>query len=173
MKHIAISLPLVALVAKATTQTRAFEHSKKPPIQHDRNLSKTDTRRTSKASPASSSAQRTRVSGARPWPLSGECSKAVMVMVKATYKEQLKPLSNKRIVFIFDECHRSQFGENHKAIKEFFPQAQLFGFTGTPTHADLVRIEGDIQKATRKHNEFLKKLGLPLLPSAESSSSRK
>src|SRR5690606_28859830 len=34
--------------------------------------------------------------------------------------------------FIFDECHRSQFGENHKAIKEFFPKAQLFGFTGTP-----------------------------------------
>ena len=49
-----------------------------------------------------------------------------------TYKEQLKPLSEKRIVFIFDECHRSQFGENHQAIKEFFPQAQLFGFTGTP-----------------------------------------
>src|SRR5690606_38286386 len=38
----------------------------------------------------------------------------------------------KRVVFIFDECHRSQFGENHKAIKEFFPNAQLFGFTGTP-----------------------------------------
>ncbi|SFK45761.1 type I restriction endonuclease subunit R [Methylocapsa palsarum] len=49
-----------------------------------------------------------------------------------TYKEQLEPLRDKRIVFIFDECHRSQFGENHKAIKEFFPQAQLFGFTGTP-----------------------------------------
>jgi type I restriction enzyme R subunit len=48
------------------------------------------------------------------------------------YKERLKPLSNKRIVFIFDECHRSQFGENHKAIKEFFPNARLFGFTGTP-----------------------------------------
>jgi len=48
------------------------------------------------------------------------------------YKERLEPLSDKRIVFIFDECHRSQFGENHKAIKEFFPNAQLFGFTGTP-----------------------------------------
>lgn len=48
------------------------------------------------------------------------------------YKERLEPLSNKRIVFIFDECHRSQFGDNHKAIKEFFPNAQLFGFTGTP-----------------------------------------
>ncbi|WP_319475470.1 type I restriction endonuclease subunit R [Marispirochaeta aestuarii] len=51
---------------------------------------------------------------------------------KLTYKERLMPLSNKRIVIIFDECHRSQFGDNHKAIKEFFPKAQLFGFTGTP-----------------------------------------
>ncbi|MBR5013698.1 MAG: type I restriction endonuclease subunit R [Bacteroidales bacterium] len=48
------------------------------------------------------------------------------------YQERLLPLKNKRMVFIFDECHRSQFGENHKAIKEFFPKAQLFGFTGTP-----------------------------------------
>jgi len=48
------------------------------------------------------------------------------------YKELLKPLSQKRVVFIFDECHRSQFGENHETIKEFFPRAQLFGFTGTP-----------------------------------------
>jgi type I restriction enzyme, R subunit len=48
------------------------------------------------------------------------------------FKERLEPLTNKRVVFIFDECHRSQFGENHKAIKEFFPKSQLFGFTGTP-----------------------------------------
>jgi type I restriction enzyme, R subunit len=51
---------------------------------------------------------------------------------KKNYKERLESLSKKRVVFIFDECHRSQFGENHKAIKEFFPNAQLFGFTGTP-----------------------------------------
>ena len=51
---------------------------------------------------------------------------------QATYKEQLEALADKRIVFIFDECHRSQFGENHKAIKAFFPRSQLFGFTGTP-----------------------------------------
>jgi len=51
---------------------------------------------------------------------------------RATYKQQLEPLRNKRMVFIFDECHRSQFGANHKAIKEFFPNSQLFGFTGTP-----------------------------------------
>jgi type I restriction enzyme R subunit len=53
-----------------------------------------------------------------------------------TYKKRLEPLKNQRIVFIFDECHRSQFGENHKAIKEFFPNAQLFGFTGTPIFED-------------------------------------
>lgn len=61
-----------------------------------------------------------------------------------TYKELLEPLSDKRIVFIFDECHRSQFGENHKAIKAFFPKAQLFGFTGTPifdNNASRVKIE--------------------------------
>ncbi|HLL04138.1 MAG TPA: type I restriction endonuclease subunit R [Myxococcaceae bacterium] len=51
---------------------------------------------------------------------------------KRNYKKRLEPLRDKRMVFIFDECHRSQFGENHKAIKEFFPKAQLFGFTGTP-----------------------------------------
>jgi type I restriction enzyme R subunit len=51
---------------------------------------------------------------------------------KKNYKERLEPLRNKRMVFIFDECHRSQFGDNHKAITAFFPNAQLFGFTGTP-----------------------------------------
>ncbi|WP_447777202.1 type I restriction endonuclease subunit R [Variovorax boronicumulans] len=65
---------------------------------------------------------------------------------KATYKEQLAPLRDKRIVFIFDECHRSQFGANHDAIKEFFPKAQLFGFTGTPIfakNATAKQFEGD------------------------------
>ena len=61
-----------------------------------------------------------------------------------TYMEMMAPLSDKRIVFIFDECHRSQFGENHKAIKAFFPKAQLFVFTGTPifdANASLQKIE--------------------------------
>ncbi len=61
------------------------------------------------------------------------------------FKERLQPLRKKRMVFIFDECHRSQFGENHKAIKEFFPNAQLFGFTGTPIfseNASYQQIEG-------------------------------
>jgi len=42
---------------------------------------------------------------------------------KRNYKERLEPLSKKRVAFIFDECHRSQFGENHKAIKGCFPNA--------------------------------------------------
>jgi type I restriction enzyme R subunit len=70
---------------------------------------------------------------------------------KRNYKERLEPLRNQRMVFIFDECHRSQFGENHKAIKEFFPNAQLFGFTGTPIfddNASYQQIEG--QQASYK-----------------------
>ncbi len=65
---------------------------------------------------------------------------------KKNYKERLAPLSDKRVVFIFDECHRSQFGENHRAIKEFFPNAQLFGFTGTPIfeqNASYQQIDGE------------------------------
>jgi len=64
---------------------------------------------------------------------------------KETYKQRLEPLKDKRIVFIFDECHRSQFGDNHQAIKEFFPNAQLFGFTGTPIfdeNASYTQIDG-------------------------------
>ena len=65
---------------------------------------------------------------------------------KKNYQERLKPLKNKRIVFIFDECHRSQFGHNHKAIKEFFPKSQLFGFTGTPIFTEnstFTQIDGE------------------------------
>lgn len=65
---------------------------------------------------------------------------------KNNYQDRLIHLRNKRIVFIFDECHRSQFGENHKAIKEFFPNSQLFGFTGTPifpTNATYTKIDGE------------------------------
>lgn len=66
---------------------------------------------------------------------------------KLTYKERLEPLRDKRIAFIFDECHRSQFGENHKAIKEFFPKAQMFGFTGTPIfgeNSSYVQVDGNV-----------------------------
>lgn len=55
---------------------------------------------------------------------------------KLKYESRMAELKEKRIVFIFDECHRSQFGETHKRIKEFFENSQLFGFTGTPIFAD-------------------------------------
>jgi type I restriction enzyme R subunit len=78
---------------------------------------------------------------------------------QATFKEQLAALKDKRIVFIFDECHRSQFGENHKAIKEFFPKAQLFGFTGTPifeANASFQKIE-DTQASMRTTEDLFQK----------------
>lgn len=43
---------------------------------------------------------------------------------------------NEKVVFIIDECHRSQFGDMHKAIKMHFNKAQYFGFTGTPRFAE-------------------------------------
>lgn len=75
---------------------------------------------------------------------------------KRNYKEHLQPLKDQRIVFIFDECHRSQFGDNHQAIKEFFPNAQLFGFTGTPIfdeNATYTQIDGE--KKTLKTTESI------------------
>ncbi len=80
---------------------------------------------------------------------------------RKNYKERLQPLSLKRLVFIFDECHRSQFGDNHKAIKEFFPNAQLFGFTGTPIfkeNASYTQIEGEVGSYKTTEEFFQKRL---------------
>lgn len=58
----------------------------------------------------------------------------------------LEELKQKRVVIIFDECHRSQFGQTHKNITGFFQKAQLFGFTGTPIfekNAQSVSLEND------------------------------
>jgi len=52
------------------------------------------------------------------------------------YDKTMSALKDERIVFIFDECHRSQFGETHKRITDYFTKAQMFGFTGTPIFAD-------------------------------------
>lgn len=77
------------------------------------------------------------------------------------YQERLLPLKDKRVVFIFDECHRSQFGENHKAIKEFFPKAQLFGFTGTPIfeeNATYIQATGEQAQYKTTNDVFQKEL---------------
>jgi len=55
---------------------------------------------------------------------------------RESYIEQFKYLADQKVVVIFDECHRSQFGQTHARIKGFFNKAQLFGFTGTPIFAD-------------------------------------
>jgi type I restriction enzyme, R subunit len=55
---------------------------------------------------------------------------------KKQYLSKMEKLQDEHIVFIFDECHRSQFGETHNRIKAFFNNIQLFGFTGTPIFAD-------------------------------------
>ena len=51
------------------------------------------------------------------------------------YAKVMDRFREEKVVFIFDECHRSQFGETHLRIRNFFPKAQLFGFTGTPIFA--------------------------------------
>lgn len=55
---------------------------------------------------------------------------------KKYYLAKMEKLKKERIVFIFDECHRSQFGDTHNRIKSFFENHQMFGFTGTPIFAD-------------------------------------
>ncbi|MDO5981560.1 type I restriction endonuclease subunit R [Flavivirga spongiicola] len=51
---------------------------------------------------------------------------------KTKFRKQIEALKDEKVVFIFDECHRSQFGDTHKRIVNFFTNHQLFGFTGTP-----------------------------------------
>jgi type I restriction enzyme R subunit len=80
---------------------------------------------------------------------------------KNNYQERLQLLSDKRMVFIFDECHRSQFGDNHKAIREFFPKAQLFGFTGTPIFEDNAtykQVDGTVASYVTTEDIFQKQL---------------
>ena len=75
---------------------------------------------------------------------------------KQAYLEQMGKLQDERIIFIFDECHRSQFGDTHKRICDFFHNHQMFGFTGTPIFADNAMTKGG-QKHTTK-DLFHKKL---------------
>jgi type I restriction enzyme R subunit len=61
----------------------------------------------------------------------------------------MQKLQDERIVFIFDECHRSQFGETHQRIISFFKNIQMFGFTGTPIFAENA-IKNELGKKTTK-----------------------
>lgn len=68
---------------------------------------------------------------------------------KLKYEKKMADLKEKRIIFIFDECHRSQFGETHNRIKDYFNNAQMFGFTGTPIFADNAN-KNELGKRTTK-----------------------
>ncbi|MBE2283972.1 MAG: type I restriction endonuclease subunit R [Prosthecobacter sp.] len=65
---------------------------------------------------------------------------------KQAHLKQMEKLRGERIIFIFDECHRSQFGDTHRRITEFFTNHQMFGFTGTPIFA-----ENAVSKDGKKH----------------------
>ena len=52
------------------------------------------------------------------------------------YSSKLQEIKDSRIVMIFDECHRSHFGDSHRNIVNFFNNLQIFGFTGTPIFAE-------------------------------------
>ena len=60
-------------------------------------------------------------------------------------KEKSHPVYGKRVVIIFDECHRSQFGDMHTAIVKNFKKYHLFGFTGTPIFAANARAASGAQ----------------------------
>ncbi|MBP6386748.1 MAG: type I restriction endonuclease subunit R [Pseudarcicella sp.] len=61
--------------------------------------------------------------------------------------QKMEGLTNHKMVFVFDECHRSQFGQTHQNIIGFFKNVQLFGFTGTPILAE--NADGEQTTATR------------------------
>lgn len=57
------------------------------------------------------------------------------------YNKHLQEVKDQKVVMIFDECHRSHFGECHKNIVNFFKNLQIFGFTGTPIFSENARGE--------------------------------
>lgn len=68
---------------------------------------------------------------------------------KRYHQNKMELLKDKKMVFIFDECHRSQFGDTHKRIREYFNNVQMFGFTGTPIFKENA-VKSDLGKRTTK-----------------------
>ncbi|MDY5452466.1 MAG: type I restriction endonuclease subunit R [Alloprevotella sp.] len=63
-------------------------------------------------------------------------------------KNKNHPVFQQRVVIIFDECHRSNFGEMHNAITKNFKKYHIFGFTGTPIFAQNASSGGDLKLKT-------------------------
>lgn len=78
------------------------------------------------------------------------------------YTKVMSSYAEEKVVFIIDECHRSQFGDMHKDIVRHFKNAQFFGFTGTPRFEVNGKVEGKITQTTEKlfgeclHNYLIK-----------------
>ena len=68
----------------------------------------------------------------------------------ARYASVMDAYKDQKIVFIIDECHRSQFGDMHKDIVRHFAKAQFFGFTGTPRFEINGKVEGKVTQTTEK-----------------------
>lgn len=68
---------------------------------------------------------------------------------KERHKKTMGDFTDKKIVFIFDECHRSQFGETHQRIVAYFTNHQLFGFTGTPIFKENALSKAGVKKLTK------------------------
>lgn len=76
--------------------------------------------------------------------------KMATAVKKPQYAKVMELYHDEKIVFIIDECHRSQFGEMHKDIVRHFPKAQFFGFTGTPRFEVNGKVEGKVTQTTEK-----------------------
>lgn len=68
---------------------------------------------------------------------------------KPQYAKVLDTYKEEKVVFIIDECHRSQFGDMHKDIVRHFKNAQFFGFTGTPRFEVNGKTEGKLVQTTK------------------------
>lgn len=66
------------------------------------------------------------------------------------YSAVMDTYKNEKVVFIIDECHRSQFGDMHKDIVRHFKNAQFFGFTGTPRFEVNGKVDGKVVQTTDK-----------------------
>lgn len=80
-------------------------------------------------------------------------------ITKERHDRKIAHLKDKKVVFIFDECHRSQFGETHQNIKKYFKKAQMIGFTGTPISEvnSVGKLEGQPATTNRLFGDCLHK----------------
>ena len=76
--------------------------------------------------------------------------KMATAVKKPQYAKVMDLYRDEKVVFIIDECHRSQFGDMHKDIVRHFQKAQVFGFTGTPRFEVNGKVEGKVTQTTEK-----------------------